>query len=65
MDMPVNHAPPLSADVTGGVLPYTYQWSNGATTKKQTVCPTATTTYTLIVKDANGCGFYRENGNGD
>jgi endonuclease I/chitodextrinase len=46
----------LSAgDVTGGVLPYTYQWSNGATTKNITVCPTATTTYTLTVKDANGC----------
>nr|WP_315207959.1 endonuclease [uncultured Flavobacterium sp.] len=41
--------------VTGGVLPYTYQWSTGATTSSIAVCPTATTTYTLIVKDANGC----------
>lgn len=41
--------------VTGGVLPYTYLWSTGATTSSIAVCPTATSTYTLIVKDANGC----------
>ncbi|MBC5842151.1 endonuclease [Flavobacterium sp. F-380] len=44
-----------AGNITGGVLPYTYQWSNGATTKSISVCPTSTTIYTLIVKDANGC----------
>ena len=51
-----NSCTTLSAGtITGGVLPYTYQWSNGATTESISVCPTTTTTYKLIVKDANGC----------
>jgi endonuclease I/chitodextrinase/endonuclease/exonuclease/phosphatase family metal-dependent hydrolase len=46
----------LSAgNITGGVLPYTYKWSNGATTQSIAVCPTTTTIYTLVVTDANGC----------
>ncbi|MDG2431294.1 endonuclease [Flavobacterium sp.] len=44
-----------AGEVTGGVKPYTYEWSNGAKTPSITVCPETTTTYTLIVKDANGC----------
>ena len=32
----------------------TYSWSNGATTPSITVSPTATTTYTCTVTDANG-----------
>jgi endonuclease I/chitodextrinase len=45
----------LAGNVTGGVLPYTYKWSNGATTSSIEVCPKETTTYTLTVMDANGC----------
>jgi hypothetical protein len=41
--------------VTGGCAPYTYAWSNGATTATQTVCPTVSTDYTVTVTDANGC----------
>ncbi|MGO4820742.1 MULTISPECIES: endonuclease [unclassified Flavobacterium] len=46
--------------VTGGVLPYTYEWSNGATTTTIKVCPEPTTTYTLTVTDANGCSAVTE-----
>jgi hypothetical protein len=46
----------LSADgIMGGVLPYSYAWSNDATTSTIKVCPEQTTTYTLTVTDANGC----------
>jgi hypothetical protein len=38
-----------------GTAPYNYIWSNGATTQSITVSPTATTTYTITVTDANGC----------
>ena len=45
----------LQANVTGGVMPYSYNWSNMATTSSITVSPTTTTTYNLTVRDANGC----------
>ncbi|MCR9098661.1 MAG: T9SS type A sorting domain-containing protein [bacterium] len=42
-----------SVEVTGGTMPFTYEWSNGQTT------PTATNlsagTYTVTVTDANDC----------
>lgn len=39
--------------VTGGALPYTYSWSNGAKTKDLVNLPPDN--YTVIVTDANGC----------
>lgn len=46
---------PLQANATGGTAPYTYQWSNGATTAGQSVAPMQSTTYTVVVRDINGC----------
>ena len=45
----------LQSNVSGGTGPYSYNWSNGATTSSVTVSPTATTIYSLTVKDQNGC----------
>ena len=45
----------LQANVSGGAAPYTYTWSTGATSSSITVSPTATTSYTVAVKDQNGC----------
>ena len=44
--------------VNGGVGPYTFQWFGGALPTNidhPTACPLATTTYTLVVTDDNGC----------
>ncbi|XLS27385.1 T9SS type A sorting domain-containing protein [Flavobacteriaceae bacterium M23B6Z8] len=41
--------------VTGGIAPYTYEWSTGATSATLNVCPEETTTYTVTITDANGC----------
>ena len=43
----------LKAVSGGGVLPYTYLWSNGATDQMTVV--TAVDTYSVTVTDANGC----------
>jgi hypothetical protein len=45
----------LQANVSGGTGPYSYTWSNGATTSSEIVGPTATTTYSVNVRDQNGC----------
>ncbi|MFH1005123.1 MAG: SBBP repeat-containing protein, partial [Bacteroidota bacterium] len=50
----------LSVTTTGGTLPYTYQWSPAAgldntTALNPIATPTTTTTYTVLVTDANGC----------
>lgn len=45
----------LSANATGGTGPYTYSWSNGSNLASATVTPTVSTTYTVSVKDQNGC----------
>lgn len=43
----------LTVNVSGGVTPYLYYWSNGETT--QTINNLGTGTYSVIVTDANGC----------
>jgi|GEM_PF-1214577 len=43
----------INMGVRGGVQPYTYSWSNGATT--QNLSGLAAGTYTLTVTDAQGC----------
>ncbi|EMS31737.1 CHU large protein [Mariniradius saccharolyticus AK6] len=43
----------IIADVTGGVGPYKYLWSNGDTTS--TITDLLPGTYELVVTDANGC----------
>lgn len=45
----------LSGNANGSMNPYTYQWSNGATTASTSVCPSVTTNYTLTATDARGC----------
>jgi large repetitive protein len=45
----------ISAVPGGGTVPYAYNWNNGPTTQGQTVSPTTTTNYSVVVTDANGC----------
>jgi gliding motility-associated-like protein len=42
----------LNANTTGGVQPYSYVWSTGATTSSITFTPSATTTYSVAVSDS-------------
>lgn len=44
----------LTANVTGGVPPFTYEWSTGQTDQTIKVDPDVRTTYTLTVTDAMG-----------
>ncbi|MBL0051227.1 MAG: hypothetical protein IPP29_06725 [Bacteroidetes bacterium] len=43
----------ININIAGGTTPYTYAWSNGATT--QNITNLAPNTYTVTVTDANGC----------
>ncbi|HEY0678586.1 MAG TPA: T9SS type A sorting domain-containing protein, partial [Chitinophagaceae bacterium] len=45
----------LMAQPSDGIAPYSYSWSNGATTSSITIMPTIATTYTVVVTDAAGC----------
>ncbi len=50
----------LSATGSGGTAPYTYSWSptgnlSNPNVSNPTANPTTTTTYTVIITDANGC----------
>lgn len=45
----------LAAAMSGGLPPFAYQWSNGATTSSINACPTVATTYAVTVTDARGC----------
>ncbi|WP_303317354.1 T9SS type A sorting domain-containing protein [Flavivirga abyssicola] len=42
-------------NITGGVAPYTYEWSTGEITESIEVCPEDTTTYNVTITDTNGC----------
>lgn len=42
----------INVDVRGGIIPYTYKWSNGDTTKN--IKNLGAGTYSLLVTDANG-----------
>jgi len=47
----------LDADASGGVAPYSFTWLPGGSTPNKsstTVCPTSTTVYKVIVRDALG-----------
>jgi hypothetical protein len=50
-----NQSVVLAASVTGGTEPFSYLWSNEATTQTITVSPTVTTSYNVLVTDANDC----------
>ncbi|MEO8151221.1 MAG: gliding motility-associated C-terminal domain-containing protein [Bacteroidia bacterium] len=43
----------ITISVTGGTLPYSYQWNNGATT--QNISNLNAGNYTAVITDANGC----------
>jgi|GEM_PF-3516269 len=46
----------ITSSVTGGIGPYTFNWTPGPFAGPlYTVSPATTTTYTLLVTDANGC----------
>ena len=49
----VDNGTAMVTNISGGVSPFTYYWSNGGTT--QTITGIAPGNYTVTVTDANGC----------
>ncbi len=45
----------IGLSISGGVAPYSYEWSNGFSGTSQEVCPSESTEYSVTVTDANGC----------
>lgn len=45
----------LTASGADGTPGYSYSWSTGASTAAISVSPTVTTTYSVVITDANGC----------
>jgi hypothetical protein len=45
----------LTASVTGGTAPFTFEWETAETTASITVSTAITATYTVTVTDGNGC----------
>lgn len=45
----------LTATATGGTAPYSYAWSNGASTSTTSVSPAVNGCFDVTITDANGC----------
>ncbi|MEP1094631.1 MAG: OmpA family protein [Cyclobacteriaceae bacterium] len=48
----------IDLSIAGGVAPYEYEWSNGATTQDISSIPKGQ--YSVLIKDANGCTNLQE-----
>lgn len=46
-----------TANVAGGIAPYTYQWDDPALSTTQTISNLCAGTYNVTITDANGCTF--------
>ncbi|MBI2269014.1 MAG: SBBP repeat-containing protein [Bacteroidetes bacterium] len=53
-DICKNGCATVTSTVTNGTGPYTYTWSNGATTQNISPCPVSATTYTVTITDNTG-----------
>ncbi len=47
----------ISPNVTGGITPYTYLWNNGQSGLTLQVSPQQTQSYSIQVRDSNGCSL--------